>query len=113
MFDYTDNSASFHNSVKINAVSGTLVKNYKDSFFLRFGLMSELATELLSKEPKMVKSRKTKYFDNGHYMDSRTETEICPVVVLQTMLCGDGYVLCEIMWKDDFDKMFEKEGEQG
>lgn len=29
------------------------------------------------------------------------------VVVLQVMLCGNDEFLAEIMWKDDFDKMFE------
>lgn len=30
------------------------------------------------------------------------------MVVLQTMLCGDGMVLAELMWKDDFDELFNR-----
>ena len=29
-----------------------------------------------------------------------------PIVVLQVMLCGDQELLAEIMWKNDFDKLF-------
>ena len=34
-----------------------------------------------------------------------------PVVVLQVMLCGDGELLAEVMWKDDFDEIFKAESE--
>jgi len=30
-----------------------------------------------------------------------------PVVVLQVMLCGDGELIAEVMWKDDFDRLFD------
>ena len=29
-----------------------------------------------------------------------------PAVVLQVMLCGGEQLLAEVMWKEDFDKMF-------
>ena len=104
MFDYIDNSASFKNSIHINAVGGTLVKNYKDSFFLRFHMKSDLAERLLTKEPTMCK-RKEEY--KNLYGEWLTKKIMEPVVVLQVMLCGNDEFLAEIMWKDDFDKMFE------
>ena len=104
MFDYTDNSASFKNSIHINAVGGTLVKNYKDSFILRFHMNSNLADKLLTKEPTLCK-RTEEYKDyRGEW---KTKKIMESVVVLQVMLCGNDEFLAEIMWKDDFDKMFE------
>lgn len=84
-------------SIKINAVSGTIVKNYKDSFILRFHMKSTMAEKILDKEPKL--SRSDEYRNNRNY----------PVVVLQVMLCGNEELLAEVMWKEDFDKMFESE----
>lgn len=84
-------------SIKINAVSGTIVKNYKDSFILRFHMKSTMAEKILDKEPQLSKS--DEYRNNRNY----------PVVVLQVMLCGNEELLAEVMWKEDFDKMFESE----
>lgn len=81
-------------TVNINAVSGTIVKNYKDSFILRFHMKSEMAELLLDKKPRL---------NVGNYRDS----EYKPVVVLQVMLCGEQELLAEVMWKEDFDKIFE------
>lgn len=80
------------NNVKVNAVSGTIVKNYKESFMRRFHLKSSLADDLLRDEPSMYNRRKK---------DNR------PVVILQILLCGEGEVIAEIMWKEDFEKLFE------
>lgn len=85
-------------TLNISAVSGTLVKNYKDSFIINFNMKSPLADKVLCKNPKMSR---------GHCGNDE------PVVVLQTMLCGEGYLLAEIMWKEDFDKLFtESEDEE-
>jgi len=80
-------------NIKVNAVSGTMVKNFKESFFLRFEIGSSLEKEIFSKNPCLVKN---------HYS---SETE--PVVVIQSMIIGDKLMLAEIMWKEDFDLMFE------
>ena len=77
-------------NVKINAISGTIVKNYKDSFMEYIILGSGISNKLFDKNPT---------FYNGHYYK--------PVVVLQAMMCGEKSVLCELMWKKDFDKLFE------
>jgi hypothetical protein len=95
MFDsYSRNSYNNPQTVNINAVSGTIVKNYKDSFILRFHMKSEIATTILDKNPRLKK---------GNFRDS----EYKPVVVLQVMLCGEQEFLAEIMWKEDFDKLYE------
>ena len=79
-------------TLNINAISGTLVKNYKDSFFQRFHLLSNFAKSIFD-------------FNNPHiYMNYEKK----PVVILQCMVCGDMELLCEVMWKDDFNKLFKK-----
>lgn len=83
-------------SIKINAVSGTIVKNYKESFILRFHMKSLLAEKLLDASPELRVPNHNTYK---------------PVVVLQVMLCGEQELLAEVMWKSDFDEMFELKGD--
>lgn len=84
-------------SIKINAISGTIIKNYKESFILRFHMKSPLADKLLDVSPELKVPN-----TNTHK----------PVVVLQVMLCGEQELLAEVMWKSDFDELFELKGEQ-
>lgn len=80
-----------NNNLNINAITGTILKNYKDSFFLRFNLKSELGKILLSKQPTLKQeSYPYKNID---------------VVIIQMMMCGDMDVIAELMWKEDFDKL--------
>lgn len=77
-------------NIKVNAVSGTIVKNYRESFFTRFQIGSEYAKKLLFEEPK-IDNKKS--------------------VVIQCMLAGGknaNEIIAEVMWKDDFDEMFEE-----
>lgn len=102
------NSYSVDNSqsIKINAVSGTIVKNYKDSFMLRFNMKSEMANILLNKNPQLVRRIENHWEYTRNWKEEFKE----PVVVLQVMLCGEQELLAEVMWKEDFDKMFEPQG---
>lgn len=85
-----------NNNLNINAITGTILKNYKDSFFLRFGLKSNIGETLLSKCPTLKQeSYPYKSID---------------VVVIQMMMCGDMDVIAEIMWKEDFDKLYANGG---
>lgn len=85
-------------TVNINAVSGTIVKNYKDSFILRFKMNSEMANTILDRNPRLREDA---------YRDSKFK----PIVVLQVMLCGEKELLAEVMWKEDFDKIYESQEE--
>lgn len=87
-------SASVSNSVSFNAVSGTLFKSVDGSFFLRFNLGSEMADNLLCGSPK--------YVTKEHSYAPKVET---PVVVLQTMLVGDGLVLAEIVPVEHYEEL--------
>lgn len=78
---------SYNNQqISINAVSGTITKNYRNSFFRRFHLKSGFADSVLSENPDYV--------------------------VLQMMVCGDMEVIAELMKKSDFDKLFEEDKEK-
>lgn len=85
-------------TLKINAVSGTIVKNYKDSFILRFHMKSEMADLILNRKPRLKED---------DYRGAKNK----PVVVLQVMLCGEQELLAEVMWKEDFDKLYEPQAE--
>lgn len=99
MFNNTKNTQN--TSIKINAVTGNILKNYKDSFFVHFHLKSKTADGLFDRQMLSLKEVK------GYYDDYRYGTEK-PAVILQMMLCGDSEVIAEVMWKEDFDKMFEE-----
>lgn len=92
MFNTNNTYSASNNNLNINAITGTILKNYKDSFFLRFSLKSPLADRLLSKNPIL----KT---ENYPYKEKE-------VVIVQMMICGDMDVISEIMWKEDFDKLY-------
>lgn len=77
-------------TIKINTVSGGIVKNYKDSFFERFHLKSDLASKILGHKPE---------YPINQYVSK-------PIVVIQMMVCGDMEVVAELMFKDDFEKLF-------
>ena len=89
MFDTNNIVNNVSTKIKINAVGGTLVKNYTKSFFVRFHMNSDYARQLLCEHPHIS--------DYNRYSQT-------PVVVLQVMLCGDKELMAEVMYKDDFDK---------
>jgi hypothetical protein len=87
-----------NNSFHINAVCGTLVKNYKESYFLRFQLGSALEKSLLNLNP---------YVHDPSYGDWKSNHHK-PVVVLQVMCAGgkDGDMfIAEVIDKEVFDKL--------
>ena len=100
--------AIVHNSIKVNAVTGNILKNYRRSFFKRFKLDSDLAKQLFDEQQPHLLKLKTKHWeDSSKRVHSYTEEEKQPVVIIQMMMCGESEVLAELMWQDDFDAMFE------
>lgn len=85
-------------TVNVDAISGTIVKNFKDSFILRFNMKSEMASTILGRNPKLR-------------MEDSYESKYRQIVVLQVMSCGEKELLAEVMWKEDFDKMYEQKAE--
>lgn len=103
---YSRNNYNNPQTVNINAVSGTIIKNYRDSFMVRFNMKSKMGEVLLCKDPIMTKRIEHRI---GNTYSSWEEEIKEPVVVLQVMLCGEQELLAEVMWKEDFDKMFESQ----
>lgn len=102
---YSNSKTNVNNSFKVNAVTGNILKNYPKSFFKKFKLDSQLAKELFDEElPHLSKQI---YHSGDNYRGYYT-TDKRPVVIIQMMMCGESEVLAEIMWKDDFDKIFEE-----
>ncbi len=89
MFDSISNSAK----IKINSVSGTLVKNCSKSFFYKCSIDGADAFRLFLPEKQTVE------------IDHRR----VEVVVLQAMVIADGVLLSEVVRKEDFDEMIANE----
>ncbi len=96
---------STNNNFHINAVCGTLVKNYEKSYFLRFQLGSSLEKNLINRKP-------TVYDETyGDWKSSHRK----PVVVVQVMCIGGengDMFMAEVIDKDDFDKFHNIDSEE-
>ena len=74
------------NTIKINAVTGAILKNHPKSWFERFHLKSRRADSLL--------------IEGGHNK----------IVVLQMVVCGDMEVIAECVYATDL--VLKEEGEK-
>ena len=107
-------SASANNYLKINAISGTLIKNHPKSIFVRASKNDTIfdPTNPRCVFPKAETYMKTEY-DRSHYVsgmgwqyesrkvEAKRDKEV-PCVVLQAMIIGEDSFLCEIVTADDF-----------
>lgn len=87
-------------NLKINACSGGIYKTYKESWFKRFHLKSQIADELFN-NCSIQKVRTGEFY---RYDDPKTESK--EVIILQMIICGDMEVIAELIKKEDFDKYF-------
>ena len=99
---YANNSNKTTNNIELNAITGTIVKNYKDSFFKRFSLHDKIASQLFDEGGAYLIKTETKYYDDKNWSSYNYDTKI-PVVILQMMMCGKVEVLCELIFNVDFD----------
>lgn len=97
---YSKNVVSTH----VNAVTGNITKTYLNSFFKRFHLASGYADNLLNPESHV--------YDGNMEYDKYEDGYYRAAVVVQMVVCGDMEVLAEIIWKTDYDKLFEDKGEE-
>lgn len=88
-------------NTNINAVSGTITKTFRKSYFVNYEFGSYLAKGLFDKERPNLGS----YSDWGYKRGKE-------VIVLQTMLCGDGRLISEVINKEDYDEMFNNGSEE-
>lgn len=107
------------NNLRINAVSGNLVKNHPLSIFVTATADSTLfdPTNPRYNFPKLEEREVTKYRRQGHYnvalhrwedeqyrTTERFDVEV-PCTVLQAMIIADKLFLCEIVKTSDFLKV--------
>ena len=82
-------------SIKINAVTGAILKNHPKSWFERFHLESKRADQLLT--------------EGGHkgkdwiYSDKYNLNPEKDITVLQMVICGDMEVIAECVYRKDYD----------
>ena len=79
-------------SIKINAVTGAILKNHPKSWFERFHLNSSRANQLL--------------VEGGHKFDSAyiyKVEEYGGITVLQMVICGDREVMAELVYTKDYN----------
>ena len=99
-----------NNNLKINAVSGTLTKTFKDSYFIRFEKGSPMEHFYFREDkPSRITNKR------GSYCNYKKEDEekygdyfytLREVIVLQVMLMSEDNYLVEAIDKEDYEKMF-------
>lgn len=107
-------SASANNYLKINAISGTLIKNHPKSIFVRAKKDDKIfdPTNPRCVFPKAEKAKETRSHQKDYIsgygwtyesydVDVLKDKEV-PCVVLQAMIIGEDSFLCEIVTLDDF-----------
>ncbi len=82
-------------SVKINAVTGAILKNHPKSWFERFHLESIRANNLLTEG-----GHKGKDFFYSNEYELNPEKDI---IVLQMVICGDMEVIAECVYRKDYE----------
>lgn len=104
MFDYT--SVHSTQSIKINAVTGSILKNHPKSWFEQFSLKSNRAAQLLHTDGHTTKKRvydSPKYGGPYSYGSERlVDDPENNIIVLQMMICGDMEVIAECVRAKDF-----------
>lgn len=107
-------SASANNYLKINAISGTLIKNHPKSIFVR---AKKDDTIFDPTNPRCVFPKAETYMETKSYqkdyipgsgwqweeyqVKAQRDKEV-PCVVLQAMIIGEDSFLCEIVTLNDF-----------
>lgn len=100
-------------SLKINAVSGSLVKNHAKSFFVKVNADSEEGQTLFSNSPMWPerefglfngRMRKRQEDYSGAFCMEALDTRTGywkPVQVLQALILGDNNFFCEVVYEED------------
>lgn len=79
-------------SLKINAVSGSILKNHPKSWFMLLDLNSIDANEVLA-----VGGHKARIWGSSSYNPDKD------IIVLQMMMCGEMKALAECIYRKDYE----------
>lgn len=104
-----------NNNFKINAVSGTLQKTFRKSYYVRFENGSPMEHFYFREnKPSRIVRKSYHYFEEYDEQFNDYYYKLEEIIVLQVMLCADNQYLVEAIDKKDYDEMFnilESEGE--
>lgn len=102
-----------NNNLKINAVSGTLCKTFRKSYFARFEQGSpmehfyfrdeNLPCKIIDKTDNILNLTKDGIWERY----KSTYYKLKEVVVLQIMLCAENNYIVEAIDKEEYDKIFD------
>ena len=93
-------------SIKINAVTGAILKNHPKSWFERFHLKSPRAERLLDEGG--YKATKKEYDNDAWNSNGRTVRDPeNDIIVLQMVICGDMEVMAELVYRKDYEEKEE------
>lgn len=97
-------------NLKINACSGGIYKTYKESWFINFHLGSTLSNKILRKEGCYYRPGYGYSTDKYDLVESCNKglEKVKEVEILQMIICGDKEVIAEVIFKEDFEKYFER-----
>lgn len=107
----TYHAGNYTNNVKINAVTGAILKNHPKSWFERFHLNSQRANNLLTEGGHKGTERKwsatnSRYKGDGYYYDKENPDK--DIIVLQMVICGDMEVMAELVYAKDYEMRFDE-----
>lgn len=78
------------NNIKINAVTGAILKNHPKSWFERFNLKSKRAESLFQ--------------EGGHkFLSYGDNVDKIGITILQMVICGDMEVMAELVYTKDYE----------
>lgn len=93
------------NTVKINAVTGAILKNHPKSWFERFHLTSKRAEQLFKEGGHQATKEVYTDWDNkyGRYHYTTQHDPDKDITVLQMVICGDMEVMAELVYMKDYN----------
>ena len=104
----TYHAGSHTNNIKINAVTGAILKNHPKSWFERFHLTSNRANELMVEGGHHVTRKE---YDRDYRYERTVDVPEKAITVLQMVICGDMEVMAELVYTKDYAiSLEEKEG---
>lgn len=107
----THHAGNHTNNIKINAVTGAILKNHPKSWFERFHLTSGRAAQLLTEGGHKAQKDKWEECDwrsaGGHYI--KVDDPEKDITVLQMVICGDMEVMAELVYTKDYEMSYDGE----
>lgn len=103
--------SSYTSNVKVNAVTGAILKNHPKSWFERFHLDSDRAKLLLVEGGHKGFDRKYRPSDDWgrggyHFNEDNPDKDI---TILQMVICGDMEVMAELVYTKDYEMRIDSE----